>query len=130
MPMFFPSVKFLAKMHKEYNLLHDYDFFSSYRYKKFKKSFLNKIINLASLKNGAPNPFDYENIECLKYRISKASRYAEWPIITYDSFDDLSNKLKNTDMIGYSWRLLEFNNQMKKESEKSRHSLIHDELHF
>ncbi len=128
MPMFFPSVKLLASWHKEYNLLVEYDFISFYNYafKKdiFNNKFLNKIEKII-WKRDIPSPYSNE-VEDLKYRIWRADRYYNWPIITYDSFEDLAGKLKTVDMKNYSKTLLEFNRKMKEDSKQKRVSLLNN----
>lgn len=127
MPMFFPSVKLLAQWHKKYNLLTEYDFISRYNdfcgKNIFSKRFINKVEKIIWWKKGIPSPYS-NNIEALEYRISKSDWYTTWPIITFDSFDDLANKLKTTDMHKYSQILLNFKNKEKEKSKKLWKALL------
>ena len=127
MPMFFPSVKLLARWHKECNLLVEYDFISLHTevfWKNiFNKKFLDKIEDYIWLGGSIPSPYS-DDIEGLEYWISKSDWYANWPIITFDSFEDLANKLKTTDMEKYSRTLLAFNKEQKTKSKKARKFLL------
>ncbi len=120
MPMFFPSVKLLSKWHKEYNLLVEYDFMNEYNqycWKNiFSKKFFNKIENYVWWLSNIPSPYS-DDISDLEYWIWKSDRYTNWPIITYDDFDDLGSKLKTTNMEEYSKILLKF---IEKEKIRSK----------
>ena len=121
MPMFFPSKKLLTQRHHECNLLAEYDFISQYTeyYWKniFSKKFINKIENYIWKRGDIPSPYSNKKDD-LEYWIWKSDWYTKWPIITFDSFQDLANKLSTTNMNEYSKILLEFNNTNKKESKE------------
>ena len=71
-----------------------------------------------------PSPYS-DDIKALEYWISKSDWYTNRPIITYDSFEDLANKLKTTDMGKYSKVLLDFNYKEKQKSRKAWESFLH-----
>jgi hypothetical protein len=108
-PMFFPSLKFMMQLYQNYS-----DFvLSELTWNRIFGTSRQSIIDCD--RENDPNRFD--NLEIMEKWISLSDFYnQEWMphLIYFDSFEDLAQKLVNTDLVGVNKQMEEFNKKRKE----------------
>jgi len=113
-PMFAPSPRLLAEWQKKYRVMSELTWDMVFGQAKGKS-------NIDQYPGGEYpyDPNDQMNIDAIAYWIKWADFY-EWPFIeTYDSFDDLMDKLGKADLPGTSLKMVAENVRMKAELEET-----------
>ena len=107
--MFFPSLKFMMQLYQNYS-----DFvLSELTWNRIFGTSRQSIIDCD--RENDPNRFD--NLEIMEKWISLSDFYnQEWMphLIYFDSFEDLAQKLVNTDLVGVNKQMEEFNKKRKE----------------